>query len=190
MKLAFCLYGDNENSDFWKQCQKLGQELYNIEVDIFLTINKETPPQKYLKKINLVETEDYLYMIEKCHLSRNEYEVNNNVIYDYVIQTKSDTPIKLESFLKIFVKMDNIRYSFPSVYSTSDNDIKVNSLYGGESNQVYFGEPRVMDVFGKIYSFIRLSNNCDYFVKEKEVFNLMMKYCNLQHRQKSVELII
>ena len=145
---------------------------------------------KIVEKINSVETDDYLYMIEKCHLSRNEYEVNNNVIYDYVIQTKSDTPIKLESFLKIFVKMDNRRYSFPSVYSTSDNDIKVNSLYGGESNEVYFGEPQVMDVFGKIYSFIRLSNNCDYLVKEKEVFNLMMKYCNLQHRQKSVELII
>ena len=74
--------------------------------------------------------------------------MNNNVIYDYVIQTKSDTPIKLES-LKIFVKMDNIRYSFQSVYSTSDNDIKVNSLYG-ESNQVYFGEPRVMDVLEDI----------------------------------------
>ena len=109
MKIAFCLYGDNENSDFWKQCQKLGLDLYNIEVDIFLTTNKETTPQKYLKKLNSVETDDYLYMIEKTHLSRNEYEVNNNVIYDYVIQTKSDTPIKLESFLKIFVKMDNIR---------------------------------------------------------------------------------
>tara|TARA_Y100000004_G_C8811808_1_gene368039 strand:+ start:223 stop:792 length:570 start_codon:yes stop_codon:yes gene_type:complete len=189
MKIAFCLYGDNENLDFWKQCQRLGQELYDIEVDIFLTTNKETSPQKYLKKINSVEINDYLYMIEKCHLSRNEYEVNNNVTYDYVIQTKSNTPIKLESFLKTFVKMNNLRYSFPSVYSTSDNDIKDNSLYGGESNEVYFGEPQVMDVFGKIYSFIRLSNNCDYVVKEKEVFNLMMKYCNLQHRQKSIELI-
>ena len=66
---------------------------------------------------------------------------------------------------------------------------QVNSLYGGESNQVYFGEPKLMDVLLKIYSFIRLSNNCDYLVKENG-FNLMMKYCNLQHRQKSVELII
>lgn len=171
-KVAICLSGEARSLEVTKQYYESFNKIEGYEFSFFIAtwdsnFNKQVQSFLNLKKYCILKEKDYLkhtslgkisnnfkysFLLKKCNLLKQQYELENNIQFDCVIITRIDTIILnqvrgLEQFFNdlsyvefnplVSFTGDNMRYNQDHAFM-DDNFIVLNSLTSDIYSNIHF----------------------------------------------------
>ena len=158
-----------QNNDSWYEQPKFG-DIQIDDVDFskyeFITrYSKHNPDDVNINHsknaAKLPNTPYMTYLYNKVHGLRNSYEKENNMEFDFVIQTRNDIVFGHQLLSKmIFLWNTNSYILNNSIFSPSGSKLKIGGNKKDEfllvvnNDNLFFGNPKVMNHFKNMYDFL------------------------------------